>query len=194
MKVFVYGTLKKGGKNHFFLKKSKFVRYETLKQHSIYDINHGFPLMFKTHDDAKVYGEIYEIDSDTLIKIDSLESEGRFYERVNDSKLDYEYYVTMDRDKFESNHYKLDRVKSGIWKTNLPRAYKVVIDDRIYDDYPDALVFHMRFFDGRRAPTNKIYMDLVKQRSKLDLNTKDEEAFIIDCILNGVIGERSRKQ
>ncbi len=66
-----------------------------------------------------------------------------------------------------------------------------MIDDRLYIDTPDKLVFHMRFFDGRRAPTNKIYMDLVKQRSKINLNTLDEEAFIVDCIMNGVISERT---
>jgi gamma-glutamylcyclotransferase (GGCT)/AIG2-like uncharacterized protein YtfP len=190
MRIFVYGTLKSGGKNHFYLKNSKFIRYETLKGYSLYDIKHGFPLMFKTHDDAKVYGEVYEIDSDTLVLLDGLESEGSFYERVNDSKLDYEFYVTMHRQRFESHCYDLDEIKSGLWKTMQRKKYKVVIDDRIYEDYPDALVFHMRFFDGRRAPTNKIYMDLLKQRSKLDLNTKEEEVFILDCIMNRVIVER----
>ena len=190
MRIFVYGTLKKGGKNHFFLQDSKFIRYETLKGYSIYDIKHGFPLMFKTEENSKVYGEVYEIDSDTLMRIDGLENEGRFYERVNDSKLDYEYYVTMDRKRYEENYYTLDKIESGIWKVINPQKYKVMIDDRPYNDYPDTLIFHMRFFDGKRAPTNKIYMDLGKLRSKMNLNIKDQEAFILDCIMKKIIDVR----
>ena len=75
MNLFVYGTLKKGGKIHFFLKESRFIRYAILEGYSLYDINHGFPLMFEDPE-GKVYGEIYEIDSDTLSSIDALEGEG----------------------------------------------------------------------------------------------------------------------
>jgi len=208
MNLFVYGTLKKGGKNHFFLKESRFIRYAILEGYSLYDINHGFPLMFEDPE-GKVYGEIYEIDSDTLSSIDALEGEGRFYERVNDSKLDYSFYVTLDKDKFNENYYKLHKIKNGFWKEDViyierepyslgswkperfisNRKYNVIIDGREYSDTADKLVFHMRFFDGKRAPTNRIYMDLVKRRSHLSLNTENEEIFIIDCIIRGVVNE-----
>ena len=32
-------------------------------------------------------------------------------------------------------------------------------------------------------------MDLVKRRSHLDLNVEDEEVFLRDCIINGVVSE-----
>ena len=188
MNLFVYGTLKKGGKNHFFLKGAKFIRYAILEGYSIYDINHGFPLMFEDPE-GKVYGEIYEIGSNTLSCIDALESEGKFYERVNDRKLDYSFYVTLDKDKFNENYYTLNKIKDGFWKIAEYSKYSIMIDGRKYTDYADTLVFHMRFFDGKRAPTNKIYMDLVSKRSHLNLNTENEEIFIIDCIIRGVVSE-----
>ena len=191
MKLFVYGTLKKGAKNHFYLRNANFIRYEVIHGYALFDITHGFPLMFEDINTRKVYGEVYEIDDKMLTAIDALEGEGKFYKRIYDSKLDMSYYVTLDKDKFKNNYYKLTRIKSGFWKEYVSRKYSVMIDDRLYIDTPDKLVFHMRFFDGRRAPTNKIYMDLVKQRSKINLNTLDEEAFIVDCIMNGVISERT---
>ncbi len=186
MKLFVYGTLKKGAKNHFFLKDALFIGYKVLGGYSLYDIEHGFPLMFEDSG-GSVYGEVYEINDSTLHAIDALEGEGKFYKREYDSKLDMYYYVTMNKDRYEDNYYNLNKVESGFWKEFTDRKYSVMIDNRLYIDTPDKLVFHMRFFDGRRAPTNKIYMDLVKKRSHKDLNTINEEIFIVDCIMNGVI-------
>ena len=188
--VFVYGTLKKGGGNHHFLKDSDFVRHEILKDHAIYQPNEfGFPLLMQSKGD-KVYGEVYRITSTTLAKLDMLESEGYLYTRVNDSELGFQYYL------FNKEHWKgggwnniSDKIANGYWKTKREVDLNLIIDNRNYTDKADKLVFHMRFFDGQRAPTNKIYMDLVKRRSHLDLNVEDEEVFLRDCIINGVVSE-----
>ncbi len=194
--LFVYGTLKRGGCNHNFLGKrilkpkgeeAEFLRHETLKDHSIY-LPHGFnfPIMLPDRGE-KVYGEVYRIDSERMKYIDMLEQEGIFYNRIDDSKLGYNYYLWNDeRDTLYTPD---DKVESGYWATERPVKHNVIIDNRPYNDYADKLVFHMRFFDGKRAPTNKIYMDLVKRRSHLELNTEDEEIFIRDCIMKGVISE-----
>ena len=187
--VFVYGTLKKGGGNHHFLKDSDFVRHEILKDHAIYQPNQfGFPLLIQSKGD-KVYGEVYRVTSTTLAKLDMLESEGYLYTRVNDSELGFQYYlfnkeygnVVWDEER--------DKITNGYWKTQSEVDLNLIIDNRNYTDKADKLVFHMRFFDGQRAPTNKIYMDLVKRRSHLDLNIEDEEVFLRDCIINGVVSE-----
>ena len=186
--VFVYGTLKKGGGNHHFLKDSDFVRHEILKDHAIYvPKNMRFPLMLKSKGD-KVYGEVYRITSTTLAKLDMLESEGHLYNRINDVELGFQYYLFNENDAWEINKSK-DKINSGYWKTQSEVDLNLIIDNRNYTDKADKLVFHMRFFDGQRAPTNKIYMDLVKRRSYLDLNTEDEEIFLRDCIINGVVSE-----
>jgi len=186
--VFVYGTLKKGGGNHHFLKDSDFVRHEILKDHAIYQPNlFGFPLLIQSKGD-KVYGEVYRITSTTLAKLDMLENEGHLYNRINDIELGFQYYLFNENDAWEVNKSK-DKIDSGYWKTKSEVDLNLIIDNRNYTDKADKLVFHMRFFDGQRAPTNKIYMDLVKRRSYLDLNTEDEEIFLRDCIINGVVSE-----
>ena len=101
--VFVYGTLKKGGGNHHFLKDSDFIRHEILVDHSIY-VPKGFrfPLMLKNKG-GKVYGEIYRVSSKVLAKLDMLESEGHLYNRVNDVKLGYQYYLFNETNAWEIN-------------------------------------------------------------------------------------------
>lgn len=187
--VFVYGTLKKGGGNHHFIKDSDFVRHDILKDHAMYKPNgFSFPLLIQSKGD-KVYGEVYRVTSTILAKLDMLESEGYLYTRVNNSKLGFQYYlfnkeygnVVWDEER--------DKIENGYWKTQSEVDLNLIIDNRNYTDKADKLVFHMRFFDGQRAPTNKIYMDLVKRRSHLDLNVEDEEVFLRDCIINGVVSE-----
>ena len=186
--IFVYGTLKKGGSNHQFIKHSDFVRHEVLEDHAIYIPNgFAFPVLLK-EEGSKVYGEVYHVTSSTLARLDMLEGEGHLYNRVNDVKLGYQYYLfnetnalIVDRDS--------DKIHSGYWKTKKEVDLNLIIDNRNYTDKADKLVFHMRFFDGQRAPTNRIYMDLVKRRSHLDLNTDDEEIFLRDCIIHGVVSE-----
>lgn len=77
MKVFVYGTLKRGHGNHHLLKGSRFIGidfiYGTL-------INLGpFPAVIEGK--RAVEGEIYEIDEATLHRLDLLEGHPNFYER-----------------------------------------------------------------------------------------------------------------
>tara|TARA_R100000655_G_scaffold91655_1_gene132527 strand:+ start:627 stop:1238 length:612 start_codon:yes stop_codon:yes gene_type:complete len=185
--LFVYGTLKKGGSNHEFIEGSKFLRHEILNDHAIYKPNgFNFPIMIP-NEDSKVYGEVYRVDSDTLYRLDMLEQEGTFYNRLDNSILGYQYYLWKDRRDLFFN--KKDKIKNGYWATKGEVDLNLIIDNRKYTDKADKLVFHMRFFDGKRAPTNKIYMDLVKRRSYLDLNIENEEIFLRDCIIEGVVSE-----
>jgi len=186
--VFVYGTLKKGGSNHQFIKNSDFIRHEVLQDHAIYLPNgFAFPVLLKEKG-SKVYGEVYRVTSSTLARLDMLESEGHLYNRINDVKLGYQYYLFNETDALIIDK-DYDKIYSGYWKTKKEVDLNLIIDNRNYTDKADKLVFHMRFFDGQRAPTNRIYMDLVKRRSHLDLNTDDEEIFLRDCIINGVVSE-----
>lgn len=91
-RVFVYGTLKRGVHNHHLLSSAEFVgNAYTLDQFKMYHV--GFPVIRESdHPDAKsVYGEVYDVDDDTLKKLDRLENEGVMYDR----KL---INVAMDQD------------------------------------------------------------------------------------------------
>jgi len=82
MKIFVYGTLKRGYGNNRLLQNAKFVGEKTLEGYKLY--NAGFPVARQSYGD-RVQGEVFEIaDSDTMTLqlIDFLESNGRMYDRT----------------------------------------------------------------------------------------------------------------
>ncbi|TKC19376.1 gamma-glutamylcyclotransferase [Robertmurraya kyonggiensis] len=78
MKVFVYGTLRKHGRYHHLLNGSPCLAEQAWTFGELFDTGRGYPVM-KSSAQQKVYGEIYEIDNATLLKLDILEDyeEGR---------------------------------------------------------------------------------------------------------------------
>jgi gamma-glutamylcyclotransferase (GGCT)/AIG2-like uncharacterized protein YtfP len=91
MEIFVYGTLKSGYGNNRLLSGAKFLREAvTDAQYVMY--SSGFPYLIPEDQNwneeeapnaASVKGEVWEIDPAIhLAKLDRLESEGSFYDRV----------------------------------------------------------------------------------------------------------------
>lgn len=85
--VFVYGTLKRGLKNHALLKDSYCLgQFKTLD--SIWEMVDciRFPGVIRVapryHKAGDIVGELYEVSSETLSKLDFLESNGKFYTRI----------------------------------------------------------------------------------------------------------------
>ena len=80
MKVFVYGTLKKGFGNHYLLSNSKLLGDSYTKQ--AYDLyNLGYYPAMTDNGNYIIKGELYEVDKDTLYRLDMLEGEGYLYLR-----------------------------------------------------------------------------------------------------------------
>ena len=82
-RVFVYGTLKRGFRNHRFLEKSGFVgEARTAAPYRMLDGR--FPVLRDSGPDRRpVSGEVYEIDAPTLIALDDLESVSTgMYDRI----------------------------------------------------------------------------------------------------------------
>tara|TARA_R100001015_G_C4621852_1_gene179149 strand:- start:1209 stop:1562 length:354 start_codon:yes stop_codon:yes gene_type:complete len=82
MKIFVYGTLLKGEGNNSLIKNenSKFLgKSVTSRGFTLYDLG-GFPGMVKGGT-GSVVGEIYEVDSFTIARLDILEGHPQFYRR-----------------------------------------------------------------------------------------------------------------
>jgi len=79
-KVFVYGTLKSGFRNHYLLEDCEYsgsaVTVPTYRM-----IENGFPVILPDPDGRPLAGEIYVIDDDTLARLDQLEREGSSYDR-----------------------------------------------------------------------------------------------------------------
>jgi len=72
--IFVYGTLKRGCRNHHFLAGQKFVgEARTAPGFRLYDLG-GHPGMVAQSDDTEgVTGEIWEVDASALGRLDALE-------------------------------------------------------------------------------------------------------------------------
>jgi len=82
-RVFVYGTLKRGFRNHHFLERARFVgEAHTVAAYRMLDGR--FPVLRDSGPDrSPVSGEVYEIDAPTLIALDDLESVSTgMYDRI----------------------------------------------------------------------------------------------------------------
>ena len=86
--VFVYGTLKNGYRNAYFLDNSKFITKTrtadaqfNMREMGSYDIpNNSYPAT-TAGGNATIVGELYEVDDTTLAELDELEELGIRYER-----------------------------------------------------------------------------------------------------------------
>jgi gamma-glutamylaminecyclotransferase len=84
--VFVYGSLKRGFRNHHFLATSRFIGTGTT--HCCFDLlDLGyFPAMIKPGTFA-IRGELFSVDRHTLKNLDRLEGNGVFYRREQHSVI-----------------------------------------------------------------------------------------------------------
>jgi gamma-glutamylcyclotransferase (GGCT)/AIG2-like uncharacterized protein YtfP len=78
--LFVYGTLRKGLGNHYFLDRSKFLGMaKTKKRYALY--GNGIPFLSRKKAVSQVTGEVYAVDADTLRRLDQLEGHPDWYRR-----------------------------------------------------------------------------------------------------------------
>lgn len=112
-RVFVYGTLKRGIHNHRLLETSDFFgEAYTVDTFRMYQT--GFPVIFMSdHPDAKsVFGEVYDVDDETLERLDQLESAGYMYDRrqvnviclAGGGVIDGNVNIYIGNDKYWQNH------------------------------------------------------------------------------------------
>ncbi len=80
-RVFVYGSLLRGLGNHRLLEGSRFIAADrTRPTFTLFDLG-SFPGMVAGGDTA-VAGEVWEVDPQTLERLDRLEGHPRFYQRT----------------------------------------------------------------------------------------------------------------
>ena len=81
MRVFVYGSLKRGFPNHRHLMTATFVgEAQTKPGFTLYDLG-PFPGMV-AGGTGSVRGEVFDVDAATLVALDKLESVPSFYDRA----------------------------------------------------------------------------------------------------------------
>ncbi|WP_338553238.1 gamma-glutamylcyclotransferase [Paenibacillus sp. KS-LC4] len=70
-RLFVYGTLRKGGNNHHYMNGALLLSLHTVVKGTLVDSGKGFPGMLL--EDGMVFGELYDVSEETLARIDKLE-------------------------------------------------------------------------------------------------------------------------
>ncbi len=89
--VFVYGTLKRGGRYHYLLENEK-VRFRgkavTREKFIMYERD-GIPYVSRKRSLSRIKGEVYEVDKKTLFRLDSLEEHPHWYRR---EEVEVEFY------------------------------------------------------------------------------------------------------
>lgn len=98
MKVFVYGSLMSGFRNHRLLEGSEFLGNGEIHEPCRMISFGSFPAIFRVSlvDNAggPVVGEVYEVDKNTLAVLDRLEGNGIFYQRERADVYDSNNYLT----------------------------------------------------------------------------------------------------
>lgn len=83
MLIFVYGTLKRGGKLHGWMRDIEFISEGFASEVDLYLPNKKFmyPFCVKEEDASGVYGEVYKIDNTELKMLDMVEGYPDLYKR-----------------------------------------------------------------------------------------------------------------
>ncbi|EJQ45058.1 hypothetical protein IEE_02539 [Bacillus cereus BAG5X1-1] len=106
--VFVYGTLRKEQTNAHYMQGATCIADGAWTYGKLFDTNEGYPAMVCSNEE-KVYGEVYEVNSDVLQKLDELEEysgnpESDLYDRITqtiyfwDIETHAYVYVAQDRE------------------------------------------------------------------------------------------------
>ncbi|GGJ85073.1 putative gamma-glutamylcyclotransferase YkqA [Lentibacillus kapialis] len=141
--VFVYGTLRRSGKNHDLLGDLQCVFRQCCVIGALYDSGKGYPVM-KQGRSHKIYGELYDVSKSQLAAIDGLEgfkknhSDNLFERKIlrvyTDTGNDYDAFAYVAGPSF---HPMSERMASGDWlvyrylkqKNLLYFAYGSCMDD-----------------------------------------------------------------
>jgi len=80
-KLFAYGSLKSGHRNHDILDNSDYLgEYHAPKGYRL--VVNGLPYLLEDHDGEGCYGELYEVKPRVLINCDALEGHPEWYKRT----------------------------------------------------------------------------------------------------------------
>jgi len=129
-KVIVYGTLKKGGRLHGYMRDSKFIVDVMVTGYKMYDTKSGFPFIEASGKKDTISGELYEVDYmilNTLDFIEGVKTHGRggrgLFSRIDLKDIrpkikesTYIYVSTIERMRWFG--VEPEEIKDGFWKTN----------------------------------------------------------------------------
>ncbi|WP_332694746.1 gamma-glutamylcyclotransferase family protein [Halalkalibacter lacteus] len=119
--LFVYGTLRKEGSNHHFIKTAKLIENYCYVFGELHDTGFGYPVLKEGSEKTKVIGELYEVTKTELQQVDDLEeysphNQSNEYIRMTGQAFTenecYEAYFYVVGDQLEHCH---NLIKEGDW-------------------------------------------------------------------------------
>jgi gamma-glutamylcyclotransferase (GGCT)/AIG2-like uncharacterized protein YtfP len=120
MKLFVYGTLKRGHHNHRLLEKAQYISHAELWGYQMYSLG-GFPGIKPS--DGHVHGEVYEVED--LTRLDRLEG----YDEERDDGMYLRREVIIRRPAKDGS-YEDDKAYAYVW--NLDVIGRPLIKDGVW--------------------------------------------------------------
>lgn len=117
MKLFVYGTLRKGQSNHELIKEEKLISDQARMKAKLYDTGNGYPALVLKGKDY-VYGEIYDVNDSLLPDLDLLEG-------YDESRTDNLYFrvkkmIETNQELVEAWVYVIDKRHENSLKELIP--------------------------------------------------------------------------
>jgi gamma-glutamylcyclotransferase (GGCT)/AIG2-like uncharacterized protein YtfP/chemotaxis protein CheY-P-specific phosphatase CheC len=167
-RIFVYGTLRKGGRNHHLLTESNCLAYGVIAWgYALYD-NVAYPYAVKgSLADRFIVGELYMINEQTLAALDVLEgiAEGN-YSREFDTKLNAYIYLSLNPETLL-----LPQIESGDWiahATEHVSLSSLIPSGSMFYQYEQAeYQFAQRLINIALAHAAIAFEKLLKQRIRL---------------------------
>ena len=111
-RLFVYGTLRRGGYYHQLIKEAKLIQEAlTIKGYELRDSGLYYPYAFESPD-YEIVGDIYEVSQELLEgPLDELEDTASgYYKRYFDTNNDFYIYL-----KIEDNREQYQLIEGGDW-------------------------------------------------------------------------------
>ncbi len=114
LRVFVYGTLRKGQYNHYLLNKARFIKDTRVDGFQMYSRGF-FPFLYEG--EGSIIAELYEINQRIFFSLDLLEGYPHHYQRkivsdVNGDEAWIYYFENRNNERYMSNG---SYIESGDW-------------------------------------------------------------------------------
>ena len=128
MKIFVYGTLKRGFRNAHYLKNARYLSQD-ITRHPVFEMKEKaskqkpgstYPAIFE-NGTSKINGEVYEITSEILKELDILEEINvRYIRKLIELEKSgaVQAYISIDIENFMAHPENIDKIDNIYTFTN----------------------------------------------------------------------------
>ena len=127
-KLFIYGTLKRGERLHFYLRRSKYLGRSYVLGFKLYYSLHGYPVLYERSGwKKKVWGEVFLVHKRVLNNIRTIETQSGYKEGQYNGMIFF--YKTEEDYKNHKYHLlpiaRFTTAREREWLEKLKKLYRV---------------------------------------------------------------------